>query len=295
MSRKQKTPSSSPGHLVVVGGAEDREKDKPILREFVRLCGGEQARIVVLTAASSIQNEIWEIYDKAFADLGVKERIPFLLNSREEANDPKHVDTLLGATGVYMTGGDQKRLLAILGGTELDKALHRAFVENGACIGGTSAGASAMSGHMLAQSLSDSIAQKGSVNLAAGLGFLHRVVIDQHFSARQRLGRLLAVVAQNPYLFGIGIDEDTALVIEYGKAFSVMGEGAVTVLDGRHMHSNFLTIQNQERLELIDVRLHLFPAGTRYEMDGSGETDVSLLPPSLQEIISILTNRDYQS
>ncbi|MFC4160453.1 cyanophycinase [Chitinimonas lacunae] len=294
MSRKQKS-SSRPGHLVVVGGAEDREQDKPILREFARLSGGEKARIAVLTAASSIQDEIWEIYDKAFGDLGVEQRMPFVINSRDEANDPHRVEQLLGATGIYMTGGDQKRLLAMLGGTALDSALHRAFFEHGTCIGGTSAGASAMSGHMLAESLNDSIPQKGSVNLAAGLGFLHRVVIDQHFSARQRLGRLLAVVAQNPYLFGVGIDEDTALVIEYGKRFEVIGEGAVTVLDGRQMSSNFLTINHHEHLELIDVRLHLFPAGARYEAGEPGDEGCTGLPESLREIVSVITNRDYLS
>jgi cyanophycinase len=122
------------------------------------------------------------------------------------------------ADGIFMTGGDQKRLLAIIGGTALDAEMHTALKVRGACIGGTSAGASAMSGHMLAQGKTDLLPEKGAVSLGAGLGFLHRVVIDQHFSERQRLSRLLSVVAQNPYLQGIGIDEDTALVVERGAA-----------------------------------------------------------------------------
>jgi cyanophycinase len=215
------------GHLVIIGGHEDRKHDMQILTRFVELAGGVDARIVVITAASQIADEMWGIYDRAFGELGVKQRAHLRLESRHDANDEEKVGLVAQADGIFMTGGDQKRLLAIIGGTALDAEMHTALKVRGACIGGTSAGASAMSGHMLAQGKTDLLPEKGAVSLGAGLGFLHRVVIDQHFSERQRLSRLLSVVAQNPYLQGIGIDEDTALVVERGRGIEVLGEGSV--------------------------------------------------------------------
>jgi cyanophycinase len=126
----------------------------------------------------------------------------------------------------------------MIGGTKVAGAMHEAVLTHGACIGGTSAGASAMSVHMLADGKAELSPEKGAVNLGAGIGLVHRVVIDQHFSQRHRLARLLSVVAQNPYLHGIGIDEDTALVIELGVGIEVIGEGSVTLVDGRDVISN---------------------------------------------------------
>jgi cyanophycinase len=196
------------------------------------------------------------------------------------------------ADGIFMTGGDQKRLLAIIGGTALDAEMHTALKVRGACIGGTSAGASAMSGHMLAQGSTDLLPEKGAVSLGAGLGFLHRVVIDQHFSERQRLSRLLSVVAQNPYLQGIGIDEDTALVVERGRGIEVLGEGSVTVVDGRTMDTNMADIAERATPELIDVRLHLLPAGSRYYLPTDEEPQVKPMSPSLRDFIENVTKRN---
>jgi cyanophycinase len=224
------------------------------------------------------------------------------LKSRHEANDEAHIRDVADADGIFMTGGDQKRLLAIIGGTALDAEMHAALKLRGACIGGTSAGASAMSGHMLAQGRAELHPEKGSVSLGAGLGFLHKVVIDQHFSERQRLSRLLSVVAQNPYLQGIGIDEDTALVVERGIGVEVLGEGAVTIVDGRAMSTNVAEIANHETPELIDVRLHLLPAGSRYALPGSGGDDRRgddrrgddrrSIPPPLLEFLENITKRN---
>ena len=205
------------GHLLIVGGHEDREDDKLILGRFVELCGGPQARIFVLTAASTVHDEMWQIYLDAFKALGVEHLSTADIASRADAADESVAERIHQADGMFMTGGDQKRLLALIGGTRVDQAMHRALRERGACIGGTSAGASAMSEHMLFDGSRDILPQKGSVHLGAGLGFLGRIIVDQHFSERQRLGRLLAVVAQNPYLLGAGIDENTALIVRPGK------------------------------------------------------------------------------
>jgi cyanophycinase len=282
----------SHGHLVIIGGGEDKQNDMAILKRFVELCGGPDARIVVITAASSVAQNMWDTYDRAFSDLGVSRHSHLHLESRQDANDERHIRDILDADGIFMTGGDQKRLLAIIGGTALDAEMHAALKLRGACIGGTSAGASAMSGHMLAQGRAELHPEKGSVSLGAGLGFLHRVVIDQHFSERQRLSRLLSIVAQNPYLQGIGIDEDTALVVERGAGIEVVGQGAVTIVDGRTMSTNVAEIANHETPELIDVRLHLLPAGSRYELPGSDGGDARRIPPPLLEFLENITKRN---
>jgi cyanophycinase len=283
----------SHGHLVIIGGHEDRKHDMEILSRFVELSGGADAKIVVISAASTVAGEMWEIYDKAFRELGVGNRVHLHLQNRQSANDAEHIRDIQDATGIFMTGGDQKRLLAIIGGTRLDAAMHAALKLRGACIGGTSAGASAMSGHMLAQGRAELHPEKGSVSLGAGLGFLHKVVVDQHFSERQRLSRLLSVVAQNPYLQGIGIDEDTALIIERGVGIEVLGEGAVTIVDGRNMSTNIAEISDRETPELIDVRLHLLPAGSKYRLpkdDGDGAA--SRIPQPLLEFLENVTKRN---
>ena len=279
------------GHLVIIGGHEDRQYGKEILARFIELSGGASARIVVITAASKVADEMWGIYDQAFGDLGVHQVKHLVLESRQDANDEEKVRMVAEADGIFMTGGDQKRLLAIIGGTALDAEMHTALKVRGACIAGTSAGASAMSGHMLAQGKTDLLPAKGAVSLAAGLGFLHRVVIDQHFSERQRLSRLLSVVAQNPYLQGIGIDEDTALVVERGRGIEVLGEGSVTIVDGRSMDTNMADIAERDTPELIDVRLHLLPAGSRFYLPTDGEP-AKPMSPSLRDFLENVTKRN---
>jgi cyanophycinase len=283
--------TASHGHLVIIGGHEDRTEDKTILSRFVELSGGAHARIVVITAASSVADHLWTEYEQAFRALGVARVVHLCVTSRQEANDEQHISEIADADGIFMTGGDQKRLLGLIGGTALDTEMHTALKVHGACIAGTSAGASAMAGHMLAHGRADGLPEKGAVSLGAGLGFLHRVVIDQHFSERNRLARLLSVVAQNPYLQGVGIDEDTALVIERGVGIEVLGAGAVTVVDARHMLTNIADIEEHETPEMIDVRLHLLPAGSKYRLptdDAPGRP----LPASLLEFLETVTKRN---
>src|SRR4051794_5982000 len=275
------------GHLVIIGGGEDRKNDKAILSRFIQLAGGPESTILVLTAASTEPREMWQIYDEAFGALGVERRAHLEIRSRDEAGDAERAEKILHADGVFMTGGDQKRLLATIGGTLIDRAMHRVFRTRGACIAGTSAGASAMSEHMLATSdAHGGVPARDATHLAAGLGFLQRVVIDQHFSERQRLGRLLGIVAQNAYLLGIGIDENTALLVESGTCIEVVGKGAVTLIDGREMRSNFLDVAERERFELINVKLHLIPSGVHYALTGGADA----VPPGLREAVAAVTS-----
>jgi cyanophycinase len=250
--------------------------------------------VIVITAASKVPADMWKIYDEAFGALGVQDRAPMHLASRAEANDPDNVRRILDATGIFISGGDQKRLLAVIGGTDLAGAVHDALLNNGVCIGGTSAGASAMSAHMLADGRTELIPEKGAVNLGAGLGLVRRAVIDQHFSERHRLARLLSVVAQNPYLHGIGIDEDTALVITLGVGIEVIGNGSVTMVDGRNIISNVADAARRESLELIDVRLHMLPAGSRYrrQLDSDAASETPPAPAPLHYLVDILTQKN---
>jgi len=291
---KQAKPSrahAGRGSLLIIGGGEDREDGKDILTRFVELSGGADKKLVVITAASTVPDEMWEVYDKAFGDLGVERRSPLHVPGRGEANDAELVRTLDDADGIFMTGGDQKRLLGVLGGTLVEAALHAAL-ERGACIAGTSAGASAMTAHMLADSDVELTPEKGAISLGAGFALLIHVVIDQHFSQRHRLSRLLTVVAQNPRLQGIGIDEDTALVVQHGVGVEVIGAGMVTFLDGRHIISNIDEIRLGKTPEMVDVRLHLLPSGSRYllrapeaEAGVSHIIDGKTAPAPLQEFL----------
>ncbi len=255
------------GHLILIGGAESKEIDSPILASVVDLAGGRNARIVVVPTASLNAEAKGQTYSRLFRLLGAAE-VNFLpIDSREEANDPEHANLIYASTGVFLTGGDQNRISSILGGTEVAKAMHRAH-KRGLTIAGTSAGASAISEHMIAEGGMGLHPRKHMLHLAPGLGFLRRVVIDQHFLQRQRLGRLLSIVAQNPFILGLGIDENTAIVVCRNYDFRIIGSGVVTILDGREIsNSNVTTAESGDLLAMMNVRLHMLPAGMAFNIE----------------------------
>lgn len=272
------------GRLMAIGGAEDRQQDPIILRRFVELCGGSNARILVMTTASGVPDQSWAGYEPVFKGLGVENCEHLDMRSAEEANTPEVVDHILSADGIFMSGGDQRRLMSTMWETEAARAMHIAFHARGCCIAGTSAGAAAMSRQMLAVGDTPALPQKEAVSLDIGLGFVSNAIIDQHFSQRRRLGRLLSAMAQRPDMLGVGIDEDTALLIERGQAIEVIGKGAVTLVDGRDMDSNFQEAEPEQRLEMLDVKLHLLPNGHRYQLHPRKKT----LPTALQSAVELL-------
>ncbi len=285
------------GHLVIIGGAEDRRDAKTVLSRVAELAGGEQGRVVVLTTASrqagekpEVADEFAELYETAFTDCGIGEVQTLHIHDRQSANDPEHAATVARATGVFMTGGDQSRLVSILGGSGVHRAMREGFTARGACIAGTSAGASAISQHMPLGGPSDPLPTKGMMPVAPGLGFLRNVVLDQHFSQRGRLARLLSVCAQNPFLLGVGVDEDTGLVVQPGARLEVVGSGGVTVLDGRDMvYTNFNEVRSGEALAITDVRLHLLPTGFRFDMqDGIEDAAHPELATGLHALMATL-------
>jgi cyanophycinase len=275
------------GHLVIIGGAEDRKQDRVILKKFLELSGGNHARIKFITAASETPQATWQSYQAAFDDLGATQCELVPIATREDASKSEVVIQLAQADGIFMTGGDQNLLMQCLWESPAAQAMHRAFHLNGACIGGTSAGAAVMSRQMLAQGNATPDPEKDMVSMNIGLGFVANAIIDQHFSQRQRLGRLLSALAQRPDMLGVGIDEDTALVIERGQSIEVVGRGSVTLLDPRKMHTNFDAIDAEEKLEMLGLQLHILPAGQRYAAP-IGIKQNKKQPQSLWEAVYLL-------
>lgn len=250
--------------MVIVGGGEDRQDDKVILRRFVELAGGPEARIVVIGTATTVPEEVGPVYLDAFRDIGVAQ-VHFLpLATRAEANDPEMVSLIEQATGVYFTGGDQLRIATAVGGSHTDTALHAAF-ERGLLIGGTSAGAAMMSSTMILGGY-DTVPSAATVRTGAGLGFVSGVVIDMHFAERGRLSRLLTVVGLFPHELGLGIDEDTAAVVD-GNTFQVIGSGAVTVVDAGEVTSLHAPPEGKEgAIAMTGVLLHVLPSGYSFDL-----------------------------
>ena len=257
--------TDSSGQLVIIGGAEDKEGDCTILREFVRRSGGLQARIVVMTVATELPREVGDNYTRVFERLGVENVRIVDTVYREDASDASALEAIEKATGVFFTGGDQARISSVLKDTEIDQALHRRFSE-GIVIGGTSAGAAMMPDMMIVEGDGETNPRVEIVKMEPGMAFLPGVVIDQHFAQRGRIGRLLSAVAQQPVVLGFGIDENTAIVVNNNQ-LEVIGEGAVTVIDVSAItHTNLGQILKDEDLALCGVKLHILPHGYRFDL-----------------------------
>ncbi len=255
------------GVLLPIGGAEDKTAKRTVLSRFVALCGGKAARITVIAAASAIPEESSARYAEVFSALGTAQVAVIPIKARRDAESDEAVAVLRAATGIFFTGGDQLRLVGLLGGTRLHSVLHEQHAA-GVTVGGTSAGASALSLHMIAFGRSGAAPQQRMVQLAAGLGLCAPLIIDQHFRQRDRVGRLLAAVALNPQLIGVGIDENTALLITAEGRAEVIGSGSVTVVDGGTLsYTDTHAVKGYGVIALHDVRLHILTAGHGYALN----------------------------
>jgi cyanophycinase len=287
-AQTQTQPSSTgQGRLLIIGDAEDRLHDKVILSRFAQMCGGSQAKIALIVAASGDPQGTQATYQQAFEEIGVGRFDVVPLYETTDAFRPEVLQLLNQADGIFMSGGDQTRLMSCLWETPALKAIHRAYHVRGACVAGTSAGAAVTSRQMIAQGIATVLPEKETVTFDIGLGLVNHTIIDQHFSQRRRLGRLLSAIAQRPDLLGVGIDEDTGLLIERSHAIEVIGKGAVTIVDGRKMMSNFDDIDTEEKLELQGLQLHLLPAPNRYALARNGKF-AERLHPSLANALQIL-------
>ena len=253
------------GWIIPIGGAENKENDRHILERFVRVSGGRDADIVVIPTASRL-NETGPRYEKLFGELGAARVTSMDFDTRRDCHEPGRLRRLEEATGIFFTGGNQLRISTLLGGTPVAKLI-RIRNANGVAVGGTSAGASILSEHMIAFGDEGSSVISGSVRLAPGLGLTNRFIIDQHFRQRDRLGRLLTALAYNPFAVGIGLDEDTAAFIGPDETVEVEGSGGVTIVDASDVSfSSMDSVSEGQPVCLLGLKLHILVAGATFNL-----------------------------
>jgi cyanophycinase len=257
--------SQQKGRLIIIGGHEAKTGERAILTEIAnRVSKGKP--LVLVTVASREPEELAETYRQAFADCGVSSIRILDIRTREQAAEPETVAQLDDAAVVFFTGGDQLRITSQIGDSPVYQRMHELY-RRGATIAGTSAGAAAMPATMLISGESDSSQAISSLGMAPGLGLLENVVVDSHFAERGRMSRLLGAVAQNPRNLGLGIDEDTAIVVERGSFFRVIGSGAVYVVDGATMDYSSLSEEQPEGIVTIHgVTLHVLGADDAFDL-----------------------------
>jgi cyanophycinase len=253
------------GWIIAIGGAENKENDRRILERFVGASGGARADLVVIPTASRM-HETGPRYEQIFSDIGAARVTVMDFDTRRDCHEPGRLERLADASGVFFTGGNQLRLTTLLGGTPVAKLIRTANAR-GVTVGGTSAGASILSEHMIAAGDEGSSVVAGSVRLAPGLGLTNRFIIDQHFRQRDRLGRLLTALAYNPFAVGIGLDEDTAAVIGPDETVEVEGSGAVTIVDAADCsYSSIDSVEEGQPASVLGLKLHILVAGATFNL-----------------------------
>jgi cyanophycinase len=253
------------GKLFLIGGSEDKKDTRLILGALAELIGA--GKLVISTLASNNSDAVWSVYQRLFTALGIKQIRHLGIGFRDDSAKDSQLDILDGATAIFFTGGDQLKITTSLGGTALSERIEEIFREGG-IIAGTSAGASALSEMMLVGNPGGGIHKIGDAfQMVPGLGLVRNVIIDQHFSERGRIRRLLGAVAQNPRLLGIGIDEDTAVVVDQSEGFKVIGSGAVYVVDGRELsYTNIAEDSLGRAMSIFGVKLHVLSQGDRFDL-----------------------------
>ena len=264
MAKEGKTGKSGRGTLIIIGGHEDHEGDRVILKEVASRI--KDRKLVLATVASHEPDGYLEKYRSSFADLGVPDVTELYIDERDQAAMNEKLESLRQVRAVFFSGGDQLRITSLIGDTPIYRQIHDIFA-GGGVIAGTSAGASAMSETMLVRGRNASSFRIGDISMATGLGLLPNVIIDQHFAERGRIGRLIGAVSQNPRVLGIGIDEDTAIVVQ-GHQFRVIGSGAVYLVDGGDVtHSNIAEASPEEALSIYNLRLHVLSSGDTFDLE----------------------------
>ncbi|AKU16837.1 cyanophycinase [Luteipulveratus mongoliensis] len=258
--------------LLIIGGAEDKVGRVTVLRRFVRLAGGRKSRIVIIPTASSVPDEVIDVYRTIFTRLGAPEVTSINPSNRLASSDPALAEAIDSATGVFISGGNQLKLSQLIVGTPLGEALETAY-QRGSVIAGTSAGASMMSQFMISMGDEGVTPRQRSSQLTAGLGLLPGVIVDQHFDQRARYGRLLSLVAGSPNLLGMGIDEDTAAEVTDERELSVVGSGAVFVVDARAATTDAHLAKRDAPLLVSGAIVHTLPYGAVFDLDTAQLTD----------------------
>ena len=272
------SPDERRGWIVPVGGAEDKEGRAEILRRFIAVAGEADARIAVIPTASQLE-DTGRRYEKLFRDLGAREAVVVPYKTRSDATREDWLKSLETSTGIFLTGGNQLRISTVLGGTPVAKAIRRLNAQ-GVTVGGTSAGAAILSEHMIAYGDEGAHPRAGMATLAPGFGMTNRVIIDQHFRQRDRLGRLLSAMAYNPFAVGLGLDEDTAAFIDPDDRVHVVGAGSITVIDASQFeYSSISAIEIGQPICMIGIRIHVLTAGCTFDLHSRRAT-----PPQGSEV-----------
>lgn len=271
------------GKLIIIGGSVDRGSfseskadlhrklkffEKGILKRIkIESAKKELSRIEIITTASLIPEEVGQEYVKAFAQLGVKNVHVLGIKSREEANSNENLERLKKADVVVFTGGDQLRLTSIFGGTAFHHLLCNKYEYEDFIIAGTSAGAAASSSNMIYQGSSHEALLKGEVKITGGLGFINNVIVDTHFVQRGRIGRLLYACSSNPMNLGIGLGEDTGLLITEGNNMEAIGSGLIMLVDATHMRDTNLTdVELGTPVSIEHLIIHVMTLGDHYDL-----------------------------
>ncbi len=251
------------GSVMAIGGAEDKFRDRVVLSRFVSLSGGPDARIVVIPTASSIESA-GERYKAIFLGMGVAQVDIAVIGDRPDANTDLVAAMIGQATGIFMTGGNQMRLAAIIGGTRAMYAIQERNLQS-AVVAGTSAGASILSSHMVAFGSTGNSPKMRMAQMVAGFGMVTGAIIDQHFRQRDRIGRLMMMVASNPSLLGVGVDEDTAAIFTNDGCLEVIGRNSVTILDGSDAYSDVYRVKRHGGITLSGAKIHVLTSGHTFD------------------------------
>lgn len=275
--------STPKGKLIIIGGSVDKGSfsvqpetlpnnlkffEKGILKRMIdESLNGTSSRVEIITTASSIPIEVGEGYIEAFKNLSVTNVGVLDIRSREEANDEKNIERLKKADMVMFSGGDQLRLTSIFGGTTFHHLLLERYENEHFIISGTSAGAAASSNNMIYQGSSSEALLKGEVKITGGLGFINNVIVDTHFVQRGRIGRLMYACASNPINLGIGLGEDTGLLISNGNTMEAIGSGLVILVDATHMrHTNITDVEMGEPVSIDNLTVHVMSYGDLFDL-----------------------------
>lgn len=287
------------GKLIIIGGSVDKGSffkdldnqpqnlkffEKGILKRIsTESLKGNLSRIEIITTASSIPKEVGEEYINAFKQLGILNTAVLDVRTREEANAHETLERLRNADIVMFTGGDQLRLTSIFGGTTFHHVLLERYQNEHFVISGTSAGAAASSNNMIYQGSSSEALLKGEVKITGGLGFINNVIIDTHFVQRGRIGRLLYACASNPINLGIGLGEDTGLLITHGHSMEAIGSGLVILVDGTHMrHTNITDVEIGQPVSIENLTVHVMSFGDHFDLKTKRLTLRAINAPSAE-------------
>ncbi|MBU0971635.1 MAG: cyanophycinase [Proteobacteria bacterium] len=264
------------GRLIAIGGNEDKVNELLVLKRVVREVGKPDYKVGVITTASQEPEKRGQEYQKVFKTLGASEVKILTIRTRAQANDAALVKTLEDVDLIFLTGGDQLRLTTIMGGSNILVAIQNRL-EAGALIAGTSAGAAVFSDTMIYEGESEEGLLKGRVLMTAGFGFVNNIVFDTHFMARGRIGRLVQIVTTNPTCIGVGIGEDSGVILKGDETVEVIGTGQVIIVDGSDIvHSNIMDIKPGHPIAVENVRIHSLVNGYGYNF----KNKQFLIPPS---------------